>query len=189
MSTKGESLAEKVQASYLTLSLVASDLNSVSDELGKCVADIDAALKKLNLGISVWVTVVNHDFEDMTYSMERIGYDKIDGKWGLALRTVEGDSNDPERSVSEQWLFNDAPRKIRLNSIEKLPQLLKTLSEEAVKTTNEIKGRLAEAKEVAAAVKEVADGPERRVRRVVASGGTANQAQPPVWTPVTAVPK
>jgi hypothetical protein len=161
MPTKGDSLAEKVQASYLQLSAVASDLNTVSDELGKSVTEIDAALKKLNLGISVWVTVSDWAGEELDYYIEQVGYAKVDGKWGIALRTISGNHNYPDRDEVEQWLFSDAPRKLRLASIETLPEVLKNLSDEAVKTTEKIKSRLAEVKEVAAAVKEAARAPAR----------------------------
>ena len=36
----------------------AATLNAVSDELGKPVSVIEAALKKLNLGVSTWVVCV-----------------------------------------------------------------------------------------------------------------------------------
>jgi len=160
MPTNGDSLAERVQSSYLQLSLLASDLNTVSDELGKSIAEIDVALKKLNLGVSVWVNI--SDWEDeLDHYEEQLGYAKIDGKWGIALRTVSGNYNWPDQDKVEQWLFSDAPRRLRLAAIETLPEMLKKLSEEAVETTNKIKGKLAEAKEVAAAVKGAAWGPAK----------------------------
>ena len=48
------SFSERVSSSYRQLSLAASHLNIVSDELGKSISVLDAALKKLNLGISTW---------------------------------------------------------------------------------------------------------------------------------------
>jgi len=170
MSSKGDSLADRVQASYLQLSAVASDLNTISDELGKSIAEIDVALKKLNVGISVWVDITSWDNSDeLDYYQEQIGYSKVDGKWGIALRTVSGNHNWPDRDEIEEWLFSDAPRKLRLAAIEKLPELLKELSEQAVETTNRIKGKLAEVKEVAEAVKTAAWGskaePVKRVFR------------------------
>jgi hypothetical protein len=182
MSATGDSLAERVQSSYLQLSSVASDLNAVSDELGKSVAEIDAVLKRLNLGISVWVHINSWGDED--YSFEDIGYAKVDGKWGIALQTVSGNERWPDQDHVEQWLFSDAPRKLRLASIEKLPEMLKRLSEEAVETTNKIKGKLAEVKEVATAVKTAElrgpIEPERRVVRRIISSTTAAPATPAV---------
>jgi hypothetical protein len=161
-----DSLAGRVQSSYLQLSSVASDLNTVSDELGKSITEIDAALKKLNLGISVWVHIQDWS-EDADYFYQDVGYAKVDGKWGIALRTVSGSHNCPDQDHVEQWLFNDAPRTLRLTAIQKLPDMLKKLSEEAVETTNKIKSKLAEAKEVAAAVKTAAWGPTTPVKPVV----------------------
>jgi hypothetical protein len=151
-----DSLVERVQASYLQLFDVASDLNAVSDELGKSVAEIDGALKRLNLGIPIWVEINRWDGEELDYFYESVGYAKVGGKWGVSLMTVSGNHSNPDRDDVERWLFNDGPRKLRLASIEKLPEVLKNLSEEAIITTKKIKSRLAEVKEVAAAVKEAA---------------------------------
>jgi hypothetical protein len=169
MSTNGDSLAERVQSSYLELSLVASDLNAISDELGKSISEIDFALKKLNLGVSIWVNISAWE-EDLDYSMEQIGYAKVDGKWGIALRTVSGNHNWPDRDTIEQWLFSDAPRKLRVAAIEKLPEMLKSLSNEAAETTKKITSKLAEAKEVAAAVKGAAAEAPKTGSHVPASG-------------------
>ena len=43
------------------LAHAAIGLNSASDELGKAIAIVDAALKKLNLGISAWATLSRAD--------------------------------------------------------------------------------------------------------------------------------
>ena len=44
-SKSAESFSERVSSSYHQLSLAASHLNLVSDELGKSIAILDAALK------------------------------------------------------------------------------------------------------------------------------------------------
>jgi hypothetical protein len=168
MSTEGGSLAARVQSSYLQLSTVATDLNAVSDELGKSIAEIDVALKKLNLGLTVWVNTHLWE-ENADYYCEEIGYAKVDGKWGIAIRTVSGNCQWPDEDKIEQWLFGDAPRKLRLAAIEKIPELLTKLSEEAIATTSRIKSRLAEAQEVAAAVKTAAAGP-KPARRIIGTG-------------------
>lgn len=176
MSSTGDSLAERVQASYLQLSAVASDLNSVSDQLGKSIAEVDDALKKLNLGVSVWVTIEGNE-DPPFYWREDLGYSKLDGKWGIALRTVKGNYAEDEERV-EAWLFNDAPRPLRLSAISKLPELLKELSEEAVETTKKIKNGLKEAEQVVAALKTAVIEPTSKAptRRIIASG----VATPPV---------
>jgi hypothetical protein len=160
MPTKSESIANGVESSYLALSGVASELNAISDELGKPVAEIDAALKKLNLGITAWVKFNGwEDTVSATYYAEEIGYSKVDGKWGIAVRTISGDMNNPDEERREEWIFNEAPRKMRLAAIGGIPGLLNRLSEEAVETTNKIKDRLVEVREVADAVKKAAWAP------------------------------
>lgn len=171
MPTNEGTLTERVQNSLQKLSSVALELNAVSDELGKCVADVDAALKKLNLGIVAWARIQTWGGDEGSYTREEIGYCKVDGKWGVALRTVDGSQYDPEESV-ETWLFNDAPRSMRLSAIGKIEELLEKLSAQAVVTTQEVKGKLALAKEVALAVKSSSDAHEtpKRALTPVASG-------------------
>ncbi len=157
MPSVEESLSSKVQTSFLQLVTAAADLNAVSDELGKSVAELDAALKQLNLGVTVWVQVEgNTDASDDSYWSHNLGYAKIDGKWGIALSQVVGNWNDPDGADVESWLFNEAPRRFRLAAIGHIPELLQNLSQEANKMAEKVKGKLAEAKEVAGAVKEVA---------------------------------
>jgi hypothetical protein len=162
------SLASKVEASYRKLSSVASDLNFTSDQLGKSIADLDSALKKLNLGVSVWVNVRGADDpNDGRHWCEQLGYSKVGGTWGIALQTVRGHYSDPDGDAVESWLFNDGPRLLRLSSIEKIPELLEQLSTEADETARKIRLRLAEVQEVAAVVKKAAEAP---VRQIIARG-------------------
>jgi hypothetical protein len=169
MSTSGDSLAASVQSSYRKLSTVASELNFVSDELGKYVSEMDAALKKLNLGVEVWVDI-KRDQDDRCFSSESLGYQKIGGKWGIALRTISGMHGSEDDSDVEIWLFNEAPRSLRITSIAKVPELLEKLSVEAKKMIDEIDGNLARVKEVAEVIKKTSEEP---VKRIVARGSSA----------------
>ena len=74
----------------------------------------------------------------------------------MTLRTYSGNQGDPDRDDVEQWLFNDAPRSLRLSAIGKIPELLDTLSVEASSsnTAKQVQAKLTEAKEVTAAVTE-----------------------------------
>lgn len=169
MSSHEDSLAKKVQSSYQKLSVAAADLNKVSDELGRSVAELDAALKKLNLGITVWTNIRGNEDDQGSYWSEEIGYAKIDGKWGIALRTVSGNYGWPEQDRIDQWLFNDAPRSMRISAIGKIPGLMEAMSKEAAESTKNIRAKLAEAQEVASAVKVAAE--EKK------SGGTQREGK------------
>lgn len=167
MPANGDSLAKNVESSYRKLSTVASELNFASDELGKHVSELDAALKKLNLGIEVWVPIRGEGIDERgDFWSEDLGYAKIGGKWGIALRSKSGNEFADEVSV-ECWLFGDAPRPLRLASISKIAELLEKLSAEAKIMVDQIDGGLAEVKEVAEVVKKAAEEP---VKRIIARG-------------------
>jgi hypothetical protein len=145
------SLPERVGKAFEVLSRTASELNKISDELGKSISEIDAALKKLNLGVEVWVQVsMAGDGDD--YYIEKIGYAKVSGVWGLALRTEFGYEDQHCDDEVSTWLFGDGPRALRLDSIAKLPDLLEELSKIAVLTTERIRNGMFEAQMIAGAV-------------------------------------
>ena len=54
--TSSDSKIEKIQTHFKALSSVAPTLNAASDELTKAVAVLDENLKKLNVGLTAWVT-------------------------------------------------------------------------------------------------------------------------------------
>lgn len=159
MSTKGDSLADRVESSFRKLSVVASDLNLVSDGLGKPVGELDLALKKLNLGLTVWVPTKHETDENGNHWGEDLGYDKIEGKWGIALRRCSGNYDYPDDDQVEVWAFNDAPRALRLSAIGAIPELLETLSAEGERTAKRVRAKLVEAQEVAAILKKAGEEP------------------------------
>jgi hypothetical protein len=148
------SLSESISSSFLELSTSAETLNAVSDALGKAIAEIDESLKTLNLGIEAWVEIRGSGDDDISFWGRLIGYAKINGRWGISLQTYDG--HDPEDRDIEIWLFNDAPRSLRLEAIEKIPELIKKLSAEAKKTTIELQQKLKDVFTVAETLKLVA---------------------------------
>jgi hypothetical protein len=85
-----------------------------------------------------------------------IGYTKIGGKWGIALRSCSGDHSFPAGDSEEIWLFNDAPRWLRLEGIEHVPALIEKLIAETEATIEKIKAKVGEAKELAEAINAIA---------------------------------
>lgn len=141
--------ADRISSSFAQLADSAARLNSASDELSKAVAPIDAALKKLNLGVTAWHPYINsHDAQDGSYYMRRVGYAKVSGKWGLALSIVSGYVNDPEDDI-EQWLFNDAPRWMRIEAVDHIPALLEELVRQADKVAVALHEKSSQARELA----------------------------------------
>ena len=156
-------LRDRVSAAFEKLATSASELNAVSDELAKPIHSIDTTLQKLNLGVSAWVEVAGDDDQDSLRFWDRsIGYGKVARTWGLAIRSRAGFFDDPDEIKDEVWLFNEAPRTYRLESLEKLPELLEKLAETANKTASELKSKIALTRQVATTISKMASAAPAR---------------------------
>jgi hypothetical protein len=121
-------LPEKISASFQQLAAAATELNAVSDELGKAIGTLDGVLQHLNLGVSTWVKVSAWtDDNNGFYTNRDLGYAKEGSKWGICLRIRQGVFGCEDEEQYESWLFNDAPRALRVDAIDKLPDLLEQL--------------------------------------------------------------
>lgn len=147
-------LIERVTTSFKQLSVAANNLNQASDDLGKAISVIDAAIKKLNLGVATWVQISGYVDENADYWSHDLGYAKVGAKWGIALRTTSGNHQWDESHTSENWLFNDAPRPLRIEGIQALPELIDELTKAAEDTTKTIKRKAPEAYQIALAIAE-----------------------------------
>jgi hypothetical protein len=151
-----DSKFEKAQSDFQALSVVASSLNSASDELSRAVAVLDEALKKLNLGLTVWVIFESHSIEPWQFDDEQIGYSKVNGKWGIALQRVWGDTREGDFDEEGPWLFNEAPREMRLKSVDKIPKLIEALSKAAFEMTEKVKEKTRGVRELAGVIEQIA---------------------------------
>ena len=156
MASKSESLNHRISASYKQLTAAASELNTVSDELGKFVTALDSALRRLNLGIATWLRLESREDGSGNYIKRDLGYAKVSGKWGIALRTMTGNHNAVEDGIEEEWLFNDAPRALRIEAVEKLPDLFDSLVKEADLATRQIRSKTEHVQQLANALGEQA---------------------------------
>jgi hypothetical protein len=154
--SSNDSKIEKVQTHFEALSSVSSALNSASDELTKVVSILDEGLKKFNIGLTVWVTYCNHA-EDLAeeFDNDQLGYCKVNGKWGIALQRVWGDYGRVEFGSDGPWLFNDAPRDMRLKSVDKIPELIEALGKEAFETTRRVQQKTAEVRALADVIQQI----------------------------------
>lgn len=149
--------SERISASlFKELADSATRLNSGSDELAKAIRPIDASLKKLNLGVSAWYTYSGSEEPDSdgSYSYRRIGYAKVGGKWGLALSSVSGNVYADVENY-DAWLFNDAPRSMRLEAIDCIPNLLEQLVKESNKVAEDLQKKAVLARELAEKISEL----------------------------------
>ena len=141
----------RVQTQFKALSSISASLNTASDELAKAVSVLDEALKKLNIGLTVWVTISRWSEEERA-GENQIGYCKVSGKWGIALRHIWGLHGLSLDEVDGLWLFNDAPRDLRLAGVDKIPELIVALSEEASDTTKQVQEKARQVRELAGAI-------------------------------------
>jgi hypothetical protein len=150
----------KTQSFYKELSAAASRLNHASDEFGGAAAEVDLALSNLNIGVAAWVKVCGGSDAERPWESteERLGYDKVNGRWGLCLSIVQVDSNNDTEEITASWLFNDAPRKTRLRAIEFVPELIAKLTKEVKRTADSVSEKALVARELAAAINTIALG-------------------------------
>lgn len=158
MISKDDSLVARVQTSYQKLATAAATLNTASDQLGQVVLELDAAIKTLNLGVSSWFRFSHGESPDgLFYSYDEIGYDKVGGRWGIAIKSVSARADDPDPGeLVDVWQFNDAPRRLRIEAVGKIPELLENLIKDADATAKEINEQLKLSQELTAAIQAIA---------------------------------
>jgi len=138
------------------LSATAKNINESSRRLSGAIDQLNTALKKLNLGIPVWVmSSTGPDNSSGVEEFEEIGYDRFRGKWGICLRhTIEGAAPEPEETY---WHFDDAPRDIRLRGAACLHMLIAALHEKAHLTAEILDQRTSDAEDLAKSINEIAE--------------------------------
>lgn len=160
--------SERISASYKRLAVAAEALSQKSDEFSKHVGILDALLKRLNLGVTAWERIRGEDEDGFgNYWSEDVGYANVDGRWGIALREKSGNHHTDRPDEIREWLFNDAPRPLRIGAIDQLPDLIDKLIVAAEKTTRKIHEKISQAQELAAALGKAAKDveQERKARR------------------------
>jgi hypothetical protein len=148
------------------LSKTAISLNKASDRLNQAINQLNEALKKLNLGVSSWVTFYS-DGEGPFTDWHDIGYAKVSGKWGIAIRKNFEDLNAQQDNQIEttEWQFSEAPREMRIQAIPFLPKVIEKLNEDAEKTTQVLNQKTGDAEALAQAIDAILDPPRRTVNR------------------------
>jgi len=162
--TLDDSKINEVQKQFQALSAVASSLNTASDILTQVVAMLDESLKKLNVGIVAWVTFcwrVDENGDPHDFDKDQIGYCKIRGMWGIALRRIWGNTISDDFNSEGPWLFNDAPRDMRIAGVDKIPKLIQELCEQATETTRMVVEKTLQVRELADAIEQIAKQPPR----------------------------
>lgn len=164
-ASKDVSPSERIAAAYKRLAESATYLNTASDELGKSILALEAALRGLNLGVTTWVQFAGSENSDGDFTDHCVGYAKVGGKWGIALSVAKGNRSWPEDSRDDEWLFNDAPRALRADAVDALPELVESLVTTAETTAKKIKEKTGRARELAATINALETAAPPRSRR------------------------
>lgn len=157
--------AVDVGTHFRALSSIAGSLNKASDELTQAVGVLDEALKDLNIGLTVWVSFAFGDEEPPDYAADQIGYTKVSGKWGIAIRSIWGSDGLDVHHHEGPWLFGEAPRHLRLVAVDHLPKLIESLAKEAFDTTKRLGTKAKEVRNLASVVDEISKEQEKDGQR------------------------
>ncbi len=140
-----------MRISYANSSTAAS-LNKASDELTEAVTVLDEAIKNLNIGLTVWHSFAWGYVEPPEYSADQIGYAKVNGKWGIALRHIWGNEAFDDDHSDGPWLFGEAPRQMRIRAADHFPKLIQTLVKESTETAKKLRAKATDVKNLVAVV-------------------------------------
>ena len=133
-------VSDKVKKSFSALSEVSSVLNASSDRLSNNITALEAQLKKVSLGVSsfeIFDDRLPHS-DGMFYDVDKIGYCKINGKWGFAIETMAGREDEEGHRNYELWPFNEAPRAKRVKAVKAIPALLDRLARDAASMVDDV---------------------------------------------------
>lgn len=152
-------MADKIDTTLKELTAVSKSLNQASDELSRQISELESALRELNLGVSAFVPFskepIEYKMDDgkvyVDHCNQDVGYHRLNGKWGLIVSTWYDSNDDPD--TVKQTFLREAPREIRLVAMDKIPDLLKALSEEAQKVTQEATKKVAQIKDISTALR------------------------------------
>lgn len=160
MASTSEALSQKldkVKKSIEQFPAAASSLNTATTQLGQSIGQLDAILKRFSIGIPTWVLFNGSADTVPGYYHEDLGYAKIAGRWGIAVRTVSGDVRSEEGDRVEQWLLPDAPRFLGVQAIEKIPELLDAILENAAEMSKKMVEKANEVDFLASGISSVID--------------------------------
>ncbi len=111
---------QRISDAMMMLDNASHDLNAVSDGMRASIDAINAALKKVNPGVTAWLPLSSGETE------RALGYAKVNGGWCIALRESSG-SRDAGTYQENIWPFNEASRWMRIDSVQRIPDLFDVL--------------------------------------------------------------
>lgn len=145
--------SERLAEAYKRLVASSETHRSAVHEFSKPFAEIERAIKNLNLAVVTWQKMAGGEDNYGGYWSRDVGYARTKGFWGLAVRSVRGHHSWDEDEI-EQWPFDEAPSSLRLEALDKMPDLLEEIIKNADKTTKKLEARTPDAADLARAIKD-----------------------------------
>ncbi len=151
-------MTQNIETALKRIETTARTLNQTSDKLSQRIAEIESALNKYKLGLWVWVDkpILEEDQADESgryqwKDLYCLGYGKLREKWGLLISMYP--DYDPEEP--NLVFLKDAPREIRLVAIDRIPDLLERIAEEATNLNQKVMEKAELAEQIATALNKV----------------------------------
>ena len=142
---------------FSSLEQLAKNLNDSSDEVNRALADAEAKLVSLNIGLEIWhseeldrrgATGSYRPNEVNEHVSDVLGFARVGGKWCLAVKSVtmatgffEGD---PDCPYTNEYL-DRAPeplmrqsRNLRIKALTVLPDFLKHMASDVRETSRKV---------------------------------------------------
>ena len=141
---------ERIGSSLKRLVTATSDQKAAASELGKSIAVLDDALRKINLQISAWHTIATSKTGQSTRTRD-VGWTRLKGQWCIAIRQTHNDEA-VHKYDEDIWRFIDAPAWMVNESVSKLADLFDTLVKRTQEVTEKFRARKLEAEKLAGAV-------------------------------------
>jgi hypothetical protein len=144
--------ANSIKQSLDLLSSVSDSLNKASDLLTARISEVEAALQRYRLGIDAWVPLAEFSNGPVNPALiQELGYGRYGGKWGLLVVEYYDDAEGPEDEV-KQTLLRESSRDIRLAAVDKLPDLIQKIVQEAQKVAEEAALKAEKTRQIAASL-------------------------------------
>ncbi len=145
--------SDRFSSAFQKLLPAAAKLDAASNGLSKPIAEIEAILKRLNLGVACW-TVLSEPAPDEDGNCEawNLGYARHDGRWGLLVNFWRGNKRTGQ-GEDDYWFFVDAPRFMKAKAVDMLPDLLEGLVALTEKTADKLVRKTVTAQELADTIK------------------------------------
>ena len=97
MATKGPRAGQdktpptdRITTSFKNLVVSSDELVSAAGDLKKVIDTFEKPLNSINPHVATWHQLSGNESHDGHYWHRDIGYAKVEGRWGIALRDVKG---------------------------------------------------------------------------------------------------